>query len=408
MAEPHRPLDGILVLDLGQIYQAPYCSFLMAMAGATVIKIEPPGGESLRRRTMVSGGSVPQAMLNSNKLGISIDFKNEAGRELFLSMVDRADILIENFAPGAMDKLGLGQEALLKRNPRLIYAAASGYGRSGPDRDKLAMDLTVQAASGIMHTTGFPDGPPVKSGPAVVDFLGGTHLYAAALTALFDRERTGRGRFVEIAMQDTVYPCLASALGMHFGGLRGKIPPRTGNSHAGLAMAPYNVYPTSDGYLAIIVVKEDHWNRLLRAMGREDLMGDARFATNPARVQNMAEVDAMVTAWLASMSREEAVAATRKFGVPAAPVRDLDEVINDTGMHERGMLHWVDHPEVGRVCLPSSPLRFTDAPAPALTPSPFLNQHEEEVLGGIFGFSAEQRAALREAGAISTAAQVKG
>jgi crotonobetainyl-CoA:carnitine CoA-transferase CaiB-like acyl-CoA transferase len=137
-------------------------------------------------------------------------------------------------------------------------------------------------------------------------------------------------------------------------------------------------------------------------------MGDPRFATNPARVQNMAEVDAMVTDWLSAMTREEAVAATRKFGVPAAPVRDLDEVINDAGMHERGMLHWVEHPEVGRVCLPSSPLRFSDAPAPALKPSPFLNQHEEEVLGGIFGFSAEQRAALREAGAISTAAQVKG
>ncbi len=137
-------------------------------------------------------------------------------------------------------------------------------------------------------------------------------------------------------------------------------------------------------------------------------MGDARFAINPARVQNMAEVDAMVTAWLASMTREEAVATTRKFGVSAAPVHDLDEVINDAGMHERGMLHWVDHPEVGRMCLPSSPLRVTDAPAPALKSSPFLNQHEEEVLVGVFGFTPEQRAALREAGTISMAARVKG
>ena len=395
-----RPLDGILVLDLGHIYQAPYAGFLMAMAGATVIKIEPPNGEPLRRRAMVAGGSVPQAMLNSNKLGLSLDLKNPRGQEVFLRLVDRADVLIENFSPGTMERLGLGHEVLRARNPLLVYAAGSGYGQTGPDRNRLAMDLTVQAAVGIMHTTGFPDGPPTKAGPTVCDFLGGTHLYGAIMTALFARERSGKGSFVEVAMQDASYATLASAIGMHFGGNRKDVPPRTGNSHAGLAMAPYNVYPATDGWIAIIVVTEDHWDRLLRAMGQEALIGDPRFRSNPDRVTHMAEVDRLVTDWTSRHTRAELEALTRQHGVPAAPVRTLEEVLNDAGMHERGMLRWVDHPEVGRVVLPSTPLRIADAPPPDFAPSPFLNQHEAEILGGMLGLDEAEREAIRAAGGL--------
>ena len=162
MAGTPRPLDGLFVLDLGQIYQGPYAGFLLAMAGALVVKIEPPAGEPLRRRAAARGGSVPMAMLNSNKKSLALDLKHPAGREVFGRLVDRADVLIENFAPGSMDKLGLGAAALRARNPRLVYAAASGYGQTGRDAHQLAMDVTVQAASGILHCTGFPDGPPVR------------------------------------------------------------------------------------------------------------------------------------------------------------------------------------------------------------------------------------------------------
>jgi crotonobetainyl-CoA:carnitine CoA-transferase CaiB-like acyl-CoA transferase len=395
-----RPLEGILVLDLGHIYQAPYAGFLMAMAGATVIKVEPPTGEPLRRRAMVAGGSVPMAMLNSNKKGLSLDLKAPAGRDLFLRLVDRADVVIENFSPGVMDRLGLGHEALRKRNPRMIYAAGSGYGQTGPDKDRLAMDLTVQAAVGVMHTTGYPDGPPTKAGPTVCDFLGGTHLYGAIMTALFARERSGKGAFVEVAMQDASYSTLASAIGMHFGGMLKDVPPRTGNSHAGLAMAPYNVYPAADGWIAIIVVTEGHWDRLLRAMGQEALVGDERFRSNPDRVKHMAEVDRLVSSWTSAHTRAELEAMTREHGVPAAPVRTLEEVLNDPGMHERGMLRWVDHPEVGRVVLPATPLRIEDAPPPPFEPSPFLNQHEAEVLGGLLGMDEAEREAARAAGGL--------
>ena len=262
-----------------QIYNGPYATFLMAQAGADVIKVEPKGGEHLRRRGVVGGASLPFAMLNANKRSVSLDLKNPQGRDLLIEMVKRADVLVENFAPGVTERLGLGVEAMHKINPRLVYAQSSGYGQEGLYRDYPAMDLTVQAMSGIMDITGFPEREPVKAGPALCDFFAGVHLYGGIVTALLDRERTGRGRTVEVAMLDAVYASLASTLGMSFG--QGwQEAGRTGNRHGGLAESPYNVYPTSDGYMAIICVGEQHWKNLLDAMGRKDLLDDPRFQTS--------------------------------------------------------------------------------------------------------------------------------
>ena len=184
-------------------------------------------------------------------------------------MVERADVLLENFSPGTMDGLGVGYERLHEINPRLVYASGTGFGLSGPDRDNLAMDMTIQAASGIMSVTGFPDGPPVKAGPTLVDFMGGIHLYAGVVTALYDREHSGNGRLVEVSMQETVYPSLASSFEYYH--RTGKVPPRTGNRQSALNSAPYNVFPTKDGHVAIHIVTEAHFQNLLKAMGREDL-----------------------------------------------------------------------------------------------------------------------------------------
>ncbi|KAB2856314.1 MAG: CoA transferase, partial [Bauldia sp.] len=206
------PLSGVTVIDLGQIYNGPYATFLMAQAGARVIKVEPLNGENMRRRGAVGGAMVPFAMLNSNKEFITLNIKSARGKALLETLVEKADVLLENFAPGVMDRLGLGPDHLMALNPRLIYAAGSGFGWSGPYRDYPAMDLTVQAMSGIMSTTGYPDRPPVKAGPAVADFSGGVHLYGAVVTALFERERTGLGRFVEVSMFAAVYASNSSAL----------------------------------------------------------------------------------------------------------------------------------------------------------------------------------------------------
>ena len=198
-----RALSDVTVIDFGQIFQGPYASLLLAKAGAIVIMVEPPRGEPGRRRAEPGkSASLPFAMLNQNKHAITLNLKHARGRELLFRMVERADVLLENFSPGTMDELGVGWSRLHEINPRLIYATGTGFGISGPDRDNLAMDMTIQAASGIMSVTGFPDGPPVKAGPTLVDFMGGIHLYAGIVTALYDRDRSGVGRLVEVAMQE--------------------------------------------------------------------------------------------------------------------------------------------------------------------------------------------------------------
>jgi crotonobetainyl-CoA:carnitine CoA-transferase CaiB-like acyl-CoA transferase len=372
----------------------------MAKAGADVIKIEPVNGEPSRIRAKVSGSaSLPMAMLNTNKRGITLNLKTERGRALFKEMVKRADIVVENFAPGVMDRLGVGWSVLHEINPRLIYGTGTGYGLTGPDRDNLAMDVTIQASSGMMSVTGMPDGPPMRAGASIVDFLSGVHLYAGIMTALYERTQTGEGRLVEVAMQDTAYPTLASNLGFTYRG-SGALPPRVGNRHGGLALAPYNVYEAKDGHIAIVCVTEPHWHKMLAAMNRQDLKDDARFSTNKARVENLAQTDAVVQEWASSATRDELVALSKEHGFPAAPVRNLIEVMNDPHMHARGMLEWFEDQELGRVVLPGSPLVIHGADRIPTVSSPKLGQHNQEVYGTWLGLSDSDMTALKTEGTI--------
>jgi CoA:oxalate CoA-transferase len=391
------PLAGITVLDFGQIFQGPYATMLMAKAGANVIKIEPPGGEPLRRRAIAAGGdtTLPMAMLNANKRAVTLNLKSDTGKKLLKQMAAKADVLLENFSPGTLDGLGVGYDVLREVNPRLIYATGTGFGISGPDRDNLAMDFTIQAASGIMSVTGDPDGPPMKAGPTLVDFMGGIHLYAAVMTALLHRMTTGQGQLVEVAMQEAVYPTLASSYDYHV--RTGKVPPRTGNRQSGLSSAPYNAFQTKDGWVAIHVVTEGHWQNLLLAMGRPDLLDDPRFNTNAARTANMAQTEALVTAWTLGLGKAEVVAAAKHSKIPVAAVRDAVEVMNDPHMHERGMLQRIDHPSLGSIIVPNSPLRLHGADRVEPLPSPSLGQHNLEVYSGWLGLDLEE---LKRTGAI--------
>ena len=395
------PLNGVTILDFGQIYQGPYAAFLLAKAGANVIKIEPPGGEPLRRRVLATGTgdtTLPIAMLNANKRAITLNLKLPRGRELLSLMVGRADVLLENFSPGTMDGLGVGYDVLKAVNPRLIYATGTGFGISGPDRDNLAMDFTIQAASGIMSITGDPEGPPMKAGPTLVDFMGGIHLYAAVTTALFQRERTGQGQLVEVAMQETVYPTLASSYDYYL--RTGKEPPRAGNRQAGLSSAPYNAFPTKDGWVAIHVVTEGHWINLLKAMGREDLINDPRFRTNSDRTANMAETEAVVAEWTTAHEKATVVASAKRYKIPCAPVRNAIEVMNDAHMHARGMLEQIQHPSLGAIIVPNSPLRLHGADRVPAVPSPGLGEHNAVIYGEWLGLGAKGVAALQRDGVI--------
>ena len=390
----NMPLAGVTVVDLGQIFQGPYATLLMAKAGAFVIKIEPPQGEPGRRRAEPGkSATLPFAMLNQNKHAITLNLKEPRGRELLLEMIRRADVLLENFSPGTMDALDVGWSRLHEINPRLIYASGTGFGLSGPDRDNLAMDMTIQAASGIMSVTGFPDGPPVKAGPTLVDFMGGIHLYAGVLTALYERVHSGVGRLVEVAMQETVYCSLASSIDYYY--RTGEIPPRPGNRQSGMNSAPYNVFPTADGYVAIHVVTEAHFHNLLKAMSREDLAQDPRFATNAGRVAHIDETDALVGRWTRTLSKMEVFARAKAYRIPCAPVRNAPEVMNDPHMHQRGMLELIDHPELGEIVVPSTPLRLHGTAKAAAGPSPTIGQHNNEIYGKWLGLSAAEIAEFK-------------
>jgi CoA:oxalate CoA-transferase len=387
-----QPLSGLVIVDLSQIYNGPYATFLLATAGATVIKIEPPGGEPLRRRGVVGGAALPFAMLNGCKQSIVLNLKTEDGKTALRDLVKTADVLVENFAPGTMDRLGLGYESLRIINPRLIYAASSGFGSTGPYKNYPAMDLTIQAMSGVMTTTGYADRPPVKAGPALCDFFAGVHLYGAITTALYARERTGVAHRVEVAMQDAVYASLSSSLGMHWA-MQGNLeapPPRTGNRHGGLAEAPYNVYPTSDGWIAIICVGEVHWRSMTKAMGRSELADDPRFTSLKERVAHMDVIDDIVSEWTKTRTKQAIFELFMEHHVACAPVRDLDEVVNDPNMHARGALQRQNHPEFGDIVVPHSPIRFDGLPLTPLEPSHALGADTAHVLRERLGMSSAQ------------------
>lgn len=371
----------------------------MAMAGARVIKVEPHGGEHLRSRGDMGGASLPFAMLNSNKETVTLNLKSEQGRALLLELVDRADVLIENFAPGVMDRLGVGAEVLLKRNPRLVYGSSSGYGKSGPYRDYPAMDLVMQAMCGVINSTGHPDQAPVKSGVALCDFSAGVHLYAAIMTALYEREKTGKGGVVEVTMQDAIYSSLASNLGMLH--VRGKdYPQRTGNRHAGLGISPYNVYPASNGYVVINCPGDRHFQAVLDVIGRPELKDDPRFLTRSTRVTHMHEVDELLESWTVHHTKEDIADRMLKAAVPCSAVRDLSEVILDENMHARGSLQWIDHPTMGRVVLPHSPLTFEGHDRIPLRPSHELGADNSSVFGEWLGHSDEELAAFERDGVV--------
>jgi formyl-CoA transferase len=394
------PLSGVTVIDLSHVYNGPYATFLMALAGATVIKVEPSGGEHLRSRGDMGGAALPFAMLNSNKKPVTLNLKTERGRELLREMVLRADILVENFAPGVMDRLGVGAQALHKINPRLIYGSSSGYGTDGPYRDYPAMDLVMQAMCGVIDSTGFPDQPPVKSGAAMCDFMAGIHLYGAIMTALFERERTGVGRTVEVSMQDSTYASLASNLGMlHARG--DAAPARTGNRHGGLGISPYNVYKTRDGYVVLNAPGDHHFRHILDVMGRPDLKDDPRFLTRTSRVENFQAVDELIETWTRTLSKYAIADAMLAAKVPCAPVRALAEVMKDENMHARGSLQWIDHPELGQVVLPHSPLVFEGSERLPLTPSLPLGSSNADIYGEWLGHSKEELAAFKADGVIS-------
>lgn len=394
------PFAGLRVVDLTRVYSGPYCTFLLAQAGADVVKIEPLEGESVRKRDGAGGAMLPFALLNANKRVITLDLKQPEGIEVLERLMADADVLVENFRPGVMDRLGLGADHLRKINPRMIVARTTGYGQNGPYRDYPAMDLTIQAVSGVMDSTGFADGPPVKAGPAMADFISGTHLYAAIAAAVYHRDKTGEVLSPDISMMDASIPTLMSNLAL---GWRQRDNPdyiaRTGNRHGGLSLAPYNVYPASDGYVAIISVNEKHWQCTARTFGRDDMLQDPRFATQKDRAANMDALDAELSRETVKHTRAELFEKVTAGGGVCAPVRKLVEVMSDPHLMDRGMLRPFDHPDYGPLVVMGSPIRYADTAPPDYIHSRRLGEDNETVLAEL-GYGEDDLRMFKERGVI--------
>ncbi len=395
-----KPLDDIRVLDLTHVYNGPYATLMLALMGAEVIKVEPPKtGEMARRIFKVRGSdeSYPFIMLNTNKKGVTLNLKTERGRELFKELAKQSDIVVENFAVGVMDHLGLGYSVLKELNPSLIYATSTGFGLTGPYSNYPAYDPVIQAMAGIMAATGYPDKPPVKAGPPVVDILGGIHLCAGILSALHMRGRTGKGTIVETSLYDAALGPIITQFSYYLA--TGKTG-RFGNTAPGRAFSPYNTYAAKDGYILLLCADEVKWQALCRVMQREELIDDPRFRTNADRSKNCDEIDAIVEEWTSQRTRQEVMELFASADITCGIVQAVPEVLHDKHLRERKAIQDIIHPTAGKVSVLGGPLRF-DGQAPVVeNPSPTLGQHNDIVYGKLLGLSARELAGLKEQGVI--------
>jgi CoA:oxalate CoA-transferase len=398
MSEPTLPLDDIRVLDLTHFYNGPYATMLLGYLGAEVIKVEAPergdGVRALYRRAAQPFG-MPFALLNFNKRSVTLNLKSDRGKEIFLRMVRGADVLVENFAAGSMEKMGLGYDLLREINPRLVYATGTGYGLTGPNRNLVAYDPVVQAMTGIMAVTGERDGPPLKAGAAVVDFMSGIHLCAGVLAALRQRDRTGKGLLVELSLQESILPTLTSQIGAYYGaGIRQL---RDGNRSPGGEIVPYNSYPASDGWVMMMADTNARWVRLCEIIGRPQLAHDPRFAKARARTESRDEVDRIVSEWTHTRTRLQIMEELSANDILCGIVKELPEVMTDPHLLERGTLREVDHPLLGRMTIFTSPLRLNGEPNVPRSPSPALGADNDRFYGEELGLSAPEIQDLRDA-----------
>jgi crotonobetainyl-CoA:carnitine CoA-transferase CaiB-like acyl-CoA transferase len=399
-------LEGVRVLDLSQFEAGPSCTETLAWLGADVVKVEnPKGGEPGR---VLGSGPQPGSdayyflIYNANKKSVTVNLKTDRGLALVREMAKRADVFVENFAPGAIERLGLGWDELHALNPRLIYAQVKGFGQGSPYETNLAFDMIAQACGGTMAITGERDGRPCKPGPTLGDTGTGMLLAIGILGALFQRHTTGRGRRVQVAMQDAQLQYTRGAFVQH--ARTGEPAMRNGAKPMAGGLAPYGIYPCKPGgpndYVFLFTSHNNpqHWRRLLEVVGRPDLIDDPRFATAATRAQHEAEVDELLNAWTWRHDKYEAMRLIGNAGVPAGAVFDTGDLLAEPSFVERGIIQIMRHPR-GELRMPTFPVRF-DGAAPPVEPAPLLGEHTDQVLGDWLGMSADEIQTMRSDGVI--------
>ena len=397
------PLEGLRVLDLTRVLVGPFATMLLGDLGAEVIKVERPGegDESRHVEPLQAGESHYFIAINRNKLGIAVDMKQPAGREVLVELARRSDVFLENFRPGVAKRLGLDYETLREINPRLVYCSISAFGQTGPYASRSALDIAIQAMSGVMSITGEADGPPTRMGLPMADLCGGLYAALAVLSGVYERERTGHGQFVDFSMLDGMVGMLMYMATRVF--MTGEDAPKIGTGHYGIV--PYGAYPVRDGHLVIANIGEMFWPKICAAIGRPELAADPRYDTNSKRVARRAEVDALLNEALAERTVAEWDAILERHDVPHAPILQVSEVLAHPQVIARGMVTEYEHPRLGRFPAVGRAIRFPDHEGVPIKPPPLLGEDNERVLGELLGYSPERIAELRRAGVIGDASE---
>ena len=395
-------LEGIKVVELAQIMAGPTCGMLLADMGADVIKVEKlPGGDDTRSYSepQIAGESAAFMMMNRNKRGIAVNLKTPGGLEVVKRLLADADVVTENYRKGTLEKLGLGYDVLQQLNPRLIYCAISGYGRTGPYADKGGFDLIAQGFAGIMSITGEPGGPPAKSGTSIADINAGILAALGILAAVIARGRTGRGQVVETSLMEAAVQQTFWQAAMYFA--TGVNPGPTGSAH--ILTAPYQAFPTRDGWINIGGANQSNWERIVKVIGRPELNDDPRFRTNGDRMKNLAALTPLIAERLRERPSAEWIREFEAAGVPVGPVNKIGDMLADEQVAARDMVVEVEHPRAGRIKTLGTPVKFSDTPGAVRRAAPLLGEHTREVLTQL-GYSGAQIEALRQEGAVVCAA----
>lgn len=373
-----QPLQGIRVLDLSRVLAGPYCTMVLGDLGAEVIKVESPEGDETRGwgPPFLEGESAYYLCVNRNKRSIVVDFKTDDGRSILHRLVKRSDVLVENFRPGTLARFSLDFESVSTLNPSLIYCSISGFGQTGPLRDKPGYDFMIQAMGGLMSITGEPDGQPMKVGVAVADLFAGQNAVIAILAALQARASTARGQHLDISLFDSQVAMLANVASNYL--ISGNLPKRCGNAHANIV--PYQSIKASDAWFVLAVGNDKQFEKLCRVIDSRELASDMRFSANADRVKNRDELMTILKPIFLRRTSIEWLSALEAAGIPCGPINTLDKVFATPQIEARDLLPEMDHPQIGKLPLVGSPLKFSNTPVVYRRPPPGLGEHTEEVI----------------------------
>jgi crotonobetainyl-CoA:carnitine CoA-transferase CaiB-like acyl-CoA transferase len=388
-----RPLEGLRVVDLTRVLSGPYCTMQLGDLGAEIIKVEQPGkGDDTRAFAPPFQGDQAAYFLsvNRNKKSVTLDMKSGRGKEVLWRLIEASDILVENFRPGAMDRLGFGYQAVSKRRPSIIYASISGFGETGPQKDRPGYDVIVQGEAGIMDITGPRDGAPHKVGAAIGDLVSGLYAVQGILAALHTRNANGAGQHVSISMYEAVASLLTFNASIFFA--TGNSPRRRGNEHP--TIVPYETFEAADGWINLGVANDDLWHRFCGAAERPDLESDARFAKASDRVRNREELVPLIKALIKQRTSDEWLQRLDKAGVPSGAIRTVGEVCDSELLKARGMVAEMEHASAGTVKAVKNAVHLSGTPVDSYTAPPALGQHTRDVLTGLLGYSANEVDAL--------------